>query len=188
MRANLLFLLFSWATSQFCYQVLVFYVKHIPGDIFMNVGLQSIIDTVACSLAGVTSQTIGTQHTMTISFLLATIGGVILVSSEQRNYILLGLIITRLGIDCSYCLIYVLTTENFPSTVSARVFGICTLSASVATILSPIIAEVRDPFPMFIYISLCFLSMSGSHALTIFQRKLKDRETSDQFITFNGSS
>jgi hypothetical protein len=68
---------------QFCYQVLVFYVKHIPGDIFMNVGLQSIIDTVACSLAGVTSQTIGTQHTMTISFLLATIGGVILVSSEQ---------------------------------------------------------------------------------------------------------
>jgi hypothetical protein len=27
-------------------------------------------------------------------------------------------------------LIYVLTTENFPSTVAARVFGICTLSAS----------------------------------------------------------
>jgi MFS family permease len=102
---------------------------------------------------------------MSLSFLVASIGGMILAFSKTHEYMLFGLLITRLGIDCSYCLIYVLTMEKFPSSISARLFGIFTLSASVSTIMSPIIAEMDDPLPLFLYIAICFLSMISSLTL-----------------------
>ena len=165
MRADFIFLFLIWATTQFCFQTLVFYVKHIPGDIFEKIGIQSIIDTFACSVAGILAQILGTQQTMTLSFLVATIGGILIAISNTHEMILVGLLVTRLGIDCSYCLIYVLTMEKFPSSIQARLFGIFTLSASVSTILSPIIAEMDDPLPLFLYIIICFLSMVSSLTL-----------------------
>ena len=119
---------------------------------------------------------------MTLSFLIATIGGLILAFSNTHEITLFGLFLTRLGIDCSYCLIYVLTMEKFPSSIQARLFGIFTLSASVSTILSPMIAEMDDPIPLFLYIVICFFSIISSMTLDKIQEQHQRDDLSDEYF------
>jgi len=109
---------------------------------------------------------IGTKNAMTVSFAIATVGGGVLLLAEKQEVILISLVFTRFGVDCAYTLTYALTSEEFPSSLSARVFGLCTISASVWTIMSPLVAEIKEPVPILSLLTVCSISTVGSYLLS----------------------
>ena len=143
---------------------------------FVNTALQAVIDVIACYNAGILAFNIGTKNAMTVSYAIATVGGGVLLFAETEEIILISLVLTRFGVDCAYTLTYALTSEEFPSSLSARVFGLCTLSASVWTIMSPLVAEIKEPVPILSLVSVCSISTIGSYILSKQKNNLKDFE------------
>jgi hypothetical protein len=52
-RTNLFIMMMAWSASSFCFYILGFYIKYIPGDIFMNTIIVSIADSVSSVLTGI---------------------------------------------------------------------------------------------------------------------------------------
>jgi hypothetical protein len=55
------------------------------------------------------------------------------------------------GIKISFDVCYLANSTLFPAIFSGTAFGICNIGAKVATILSPMIAEVNAPIPMTVF-------------------------------------
>ena len=166
-RANLIIMVISWSSSSFCFYILGFYIKYIPGDIFINIIITCVADAISSIGAVVIAQTIGTQRTLFASYGLAAIGGVLLILFDKNDVVIMILMmVTKFGINVCFTLCYIINAEYFPSIVCARVFGICNIFSRISTILSPLIAEVTPPIPMIIYVLICTISMVASMFLT----------------------
>lgn len=102
------------------------------------------------------------------SFAISSLGGVCLILAPKENKMLIMIIImaTKFGINIAFTLCYIINAEYFPSIVCSRVFGICNIFSRISTIMSPMIAEVTPPWPMVIYVLICFISMVASLFLT----------------------
>ena len=59
-RVNLIIMILSWSASSFCFYIIGFYIKYIPGDIFVNMITTCIADVISSIVAGVIAQYIGT--------------------------------------------------------------------------------------------------------------------------------
>jgi len=167
-RVNLIIMILSWSASSFCFYIIGFYIKYIPGDVFVNVITTCIADAVSSIGAGLIAQEIGTQRTLFGAFALSSLGGVCLILTDTNNSIQIMVLImaTKFGINIAFTLSYIINAEYFPSIVCSRVFGICNIFSRISTILSPLIAEVTPPIPMVIYVLVCFISMVASLFLT----------------------
>ena len=51
-RTNLAIMVLSWSASSFCFYIMGFYIKYIPGDVFMNTVIISIADAVSSGSTG----------------------------------------------------------------------------------------------------------------------------------------
>jgi Na+/melibiose symporter-like transporter len=78
-RLNLIVMVLSWVASSFCFFIIGFYIKYIPGDIYSNMIAMNIADAASSVAAGLMAQYYGTKSTLTISFACAAIGGVCLI-------------------------------------------------------------------------------------------------------------
>jgi hypothetical protein len=57
---NLFIMVLSWSSSSFCFYILGFYIKYIPGDIYFNIIITCVADAVSSITAGIIAQAIGT--------------------------------------------------------------------------------------------------------------------------------
>ena len=163
-RLNLLIMVLCWIASSFCFFIIGFYIKYVPGDIFSNMIATSVSDGLSSIAAGVFAQILGTKRTITFSFMFASCGGLMLIFSEYEPTFCI--MVTKFGINCAFTLCYIVNAEYFPAIVCSRVFGICNLFARFSTILSPVIAEIEPPIPMCICVCICLMSSFGSLFLT----------------------
>eukprot|EP00355_Strombidium_rassoulzadegani_P001705 CAMPEP_0168609360 /NCGR_PEP_ID=MMETSP0449_2-20121227/1158_1 /TAXON_ID=1082188 /ORGANISM="Strombidium rassoulzadegani, Strain ras09" /LENGTH=176 /DNA_ID=CAMNT_0008649485 /DNA_START=826 /DNA_END=1353 /DNA_ORIENTATION=+ len=165
-RTNLFVMVLAWGASSFCFYILGFYMKYIPGDIFINTIITSFCDAVSSIVTGIISQRIGPQKTMTFGFGLSAVGGIaLMVLGKSEISIMVFILLTKFGISICFTLCYIITATYFPSIVCSRVFGICNIFSRISTVLSPLMAEVTPPIPMCIYVFVCFVSMVSSMLL-----------------------
>lgn len=166
-RLNLIIMVLSWSASSFCFYIIGFYIKYIPGNMFVNVIIMSIADALSSISAGIIASRIGTRKTMFYSYALAAFSGVLLTVFDQSPLaIMIFMLVTKFGINCAFTLCYIINAEYFPAMVCSRIFGICNIFSRISTILSPLIAEVTPPVPMMTYVLVCTLSMIASQFLT----------------------
>ena len=163
---NLVIIVLSWCASTVCFYIIGFYIKYIPGDVFINIIIISIADALSSIGAGLVSSVVGAKKTLFLSFSLAAVAGLALIASTQQVYVMVFVLVTRYGINSAFTLCYIITADYFPSIVSSQIFGICNVFARFSTILSPMIAEIDEPIPMIIYCLICTLSMFASLFLT----------------------
>mgnify|MGYP002631616067 CR=1 FL=1 len=164
---NLIIIVVSWMASTVCFYIIGFYIKYIPGDVFVNIIITSVADALSSIGAGVLSNFIGAKKTLFLSFILATLAGLALIlSNDDPVLIMTFVLITRYGINSAFTLCYIITADYFPSIVSSQVFGICNIFARFTTILSPLIAEIDAPVPMIVYCIICSVTMFASLFLT----------------------
>ena len=76
------------------------------------------------------------------------------------------LVFGKLGASCTFMLVYLITTEMFPTVYRGTVFGIANLSARVGGLIAPIIPDlVGKNWFMFVFGILGLMSCAGSLVL-----------------------
>ena len=67
-----------WSSAGFTYYLMGFYVKYIPGDLYLNATLAAFADCFACLFAGLVARKTGSKNAFTFCFINAIVMGVIL--------------------------------------------------------------------------------------------------------------
>ena len=171
MLCNLILMTCFWTTSSFNYYIMTFYLKYIPGNIFVNNTLAVTAMCMGHLFSGIVMQACGVKLTFIISFVLAALGGLLLVIFYNADGALIAtfVLFAEFGISFAFNMAYVATPMMFPTALCSTAFGICNVFARFATILSPLIAELPDPVPMSVFTVMCI----ASAILPPFLRKVK---------------
>ena len=160
-----------WTTSSFCDSLLVFYLKYIPGNFFINSSLSVFASLSGHAASGIVSKAFGIKIAFFVAFILASTGGLMLVFLYNANGLVVGIFVLFAKFGCSFAfnLVYVATPQMFPAAHCGMAFGICNILANLSLIFSPFIAELPDPIPMTFFTAICM----GSALMPIFLRKVK---------------
>ena len=167
---NLILMTIFWTTSSFNYYIMTFYLKYIPGNLFVNTSLSSLSEVAAYLASGLIMQKLGVKLSFIISFILAAAGGIFLVIFFQAEGALIAVFVlfAKFGISFAFNISYLATPQMFPTALCSTAFGICNVFARFSTVLSPLIAELPDPAPMSIFSVMCI----ASAFLPLFLRKV----------------
>ena len=149
-----------WTASSLNYYLITFYLKYVPGNIYVNTTLSSLAEISAYIGSGVVKSFFGARLSFMISFILAGVGGLLLVIffNAEGALIAVFVLFAKFGISFAFNISYLATPEMFPTALGTTAFGICNIFARFSTVLSPIIAELPEPAPMSIFVIICAVS------------------------------
>lgn len=171
MLLNLVLMTIFWTTSSFNYYIITFYLKYIPGNVFVNTSLSCTAEIIAYVASGLVMDIFGVKLSFMISFILAAVGGLLLTIffNAEGALIAVFVLFAKFGISFAFNLTYLATPQMFPTALASTAFGICNIFARFSTVLSPLIAELPDPVPMTIFTATCL----GSAFLPLCLRPIK---------------
>lgn len=75
------------------------------------------------------------------------------------------LTLAKSGIKVTLDTCYLANAILFPAIFAGTAFGICNVGAKVASILSPMLAEVDAPIPMIVFTCVSFVALLLSYLL-----------------------
>ena len=149
---NLAFMTLNWTGSSFDYYLISFYMKYIPGSIFVNTAISSLAEITALICSGFAMQHLGFKASFVLGFSLAAIGGFCIAFVDPDGLaIVIFILVAKAGISFAFQISYLAMPLLFPVEIRSTCFGVVNIFARCATVLSPIIAEVNAPTPMVIY-------------------------------------
>jgi len=160
---NLGILMFLWIAASFNLYMISFYMKYIPGNIFVTTLTSSLGDIPLSIGGGFLYYFKGIRIAMTV-FLICSIAGAVSIITwakfESVAFLIpVVVLFTRSGIKCTFDSCYLANATIFPAIFSGTAFGFCNLGAKIITIFSPLTAEVKDPVPMIIFASLAAVAL-----------------------------
>jgi hypothetical protein len=82
---NLIVMNLTWSAASFTYYMVGFYIKYIPGDIYINVILSGIAEAIMTFSSGIFANQLGTKFTLCASFAMGGIFGMALVFVPEDN-------------------------------------------------------------------------------------------------------
>ena len=151
---NLGLMIVLWSVTSFDYYLMYFFIKSMPGNIYINASVSSIAQIVANMTAGAVYNFFGPKTAFVLCFIISGVGGILIafipgtVSPYLEAFFVL---LAKLGISSAFTMVYLITPRLFPTELRGTVFGICNVAARFLTILSPILAEFAEPMPMLCY-------------------------------------
>ena len=105
-----------WGCSAFNFYLLTFFLKYFPGNIFENSLYFAASDLIAFTLSGCIIKLTKVRTGLNISFLIATIGGIIYMTfSGIPAMIPFMICLARIGITMSYNIGYISVHRLFPT-------------------------------------------------------------------------
>lgn len=98
-----------WTTSSLNYYMILFFLKYIPGSIFVNSSLSCMADIIAYVLSGFIFRTFGVRLSFIIGFLLAACGGLLMVIFFNSDGALIAIFVlfAKSGIALALNLCYI---------------------------------------------------------------------------------
>ena len=98
------------------------------------------------AIAGVLSNTLGIKKSIILSFLVGGIACLIYepVTSWGTDWTYMCLVFGKLGASCTFNMVYLITTEMFPSVYRGIVFGRVNVCARVGGMLAPLRVSCRS--------------------------------------------
>ena len=141
-----------WSISSFNYYLITFYMKYVPGNIYVNTTASALSENVAYVVSGLLLNKIGIKLCYVCALIIAIVGGFLLAAMPATGWTEASFVlICKFGISWSFNNCYLSTPLLFPAHLRVRVFGICHLLASFVTVLSPLLAEIDPPTPMIVF-------------------------------------
>lgn len=140
-------------TASFNLYMIGFYMKYIPGSIFVSTLIACLGDIPFSIAGGFLYFHVGPRVAMPIFLCIAIVGSISLITWVKSVEALIPLIvlITRSGMKSTFDSCYLANSTIFPAIFAGTAFGICNIGAKTVTIFSPLTAEVKDPIPMVIF-------------------------------------
>eukprot|EP00347_Sterkiella_histriomuscorum_P017063 403350803 len=156
---NLTILVTIWIASSFNYYLINFQLKYIEGDFFINSIVASLVEVPAFLLSGYLYQKLGVKFVLPFSFSVSIVGSILLIIFyDQVHLIPVFILLARFGVGSTFNICYLANSQMFPTIFSGTAFGICNIFAKLATIISPMLAEVERPVPMTVFTILSGLA------------------------------
>jgi MFS family permease len=142
-----------WSVSSLDYYLITFFMKYVPGDLYVNTSVSAISEIIAYIFSGFVYKAFGGKKAFIISYGIAAVGGFLIASMPNSSGYLIAfyVLLAKFGISFAFNLVYLVTPTLFPTVLTTTAFGICGIFARFATILSPILAELKEPTPMLCY-------------------------------------
>ena len=154
----------------FNFYLINFYLKYIPGNVYINTMVASIGEAISAAVAGSILQLLGPRNAIAFTSAISGLATVALWLAEVYGYINevpLFILLARFGVSALFPIMYMSTLLYFPSRYLGAVFGICNVAARATTVLSPMVAEIDTPIPEICSILICTLSVILGQLLII---------------------
>ena len=160
---NLIIMIILWSVTSLNYYLITYYMKYVPGNIFVNTTISTVSELIAYACSGLAYQALGGKTAFFFSFLISSVGGFLIafipaVGYEIASFVLLA----KFGISFAFNLVYVITPTLFPTDLCSTTFGVCNIFAMLSSVFSPMIAELREPLPMLVYAFTSIAAMIAS--------------------------
>ena len=151
------------ATScSFCFYLINFYVKYLPGDIYTNQIVNSVAESASNGVAIVLVAVIGVKRGFVSSFVSCLIACIVVMYAEAYEHtwiIPFGVLGAKSGITIAFCFLYFSPSRYFEQCYLGLVMGASNTIGRASTIAAPIVAEMRNPIPMVSCILLCLAAL-----------------------------
>ena len=153
--------MFLFCAASFNYYLLNFYLKYMPGSIYMNSIVSSLSEVVAHWMAGCIVVKLGPVNGLSGANALATLSAVGLWASTAVDWagpVPVTVLAAKFGTGAAFAMLYMSTLQYFPNRYMGRVFGTCNVTARFVTIMAPMVAEAPSPTPELIMVVSCALA------------------------------
>ena len=149
-----------WTSSSFNYYLITFFLKYIPGNIFVNTSLSAIAEISAYICSSFLMKAVGPKISFMCSFALGAVGGILLALFFYSTDVVIAVCVlfAKFGISFAFNISYLATPQMFPVELCGTAFGVCNVFARFSTVLSPLVAELPGVLPMTILAISCLAS------------------------------
>ena len=157
---NLVFVSLIWAITSFSFYQILFKLKTLPGDIFVNSSSSSIANASGHFFALPIYRCMPVKRAMAFFFAIMLVGSLPLMLQFWQNefyetYIVpLCILLCTFGAAGQFCNIYIAHLDLFPLVFSVTTMGFCNIVARSVTIFAPILAEIPFPWPAILFTSI----------------------------------
>jgi len=158
------------------YYFMSYYLIYLPGNVYNNTYASGAAEIAATLFGGVLIKVCNARWAFVISNTVALAGGlcILFFGNAFEAWMPAFVIIAKFGVSSTYMLVYAVTIDLFPTLFSATAFGTCNFVANLTTIVSPYIAQVRDPYPMLAFCTLATLGIFMSFLLILPKRSINN--------------
>ena len=142
----------------------------------MNGYLSGAAEIISCSVSGLMANKFGRRNSTLLSFMVAGAAFILYepMGAEGQAWSYGFLLVGKLGGASSFSLIYLLTTESFPTAYRGTVFGVANTTARIGGIVAPVMSGVAGNSLMYILGSLSLASGVSCFFLEEKKGKLMD--------------
>lgn len=161
---NLLLMIYIWIAATFCFYLISFQMKYLPGNIFLSTIVSSVADVPMSVVGGLLYNRFGVNKTMPLFFSIALVGSLSLIFFGGLSNISdsLMIMLTKVGIATPLFLCYLTNSSLFPSIYAGTAFGVCNLGAKIVAIFAPMVAELDKPIPMSLFAGVVSVAIVAS--------------------------
>jgi hypothetical protein len=166
-RHNLLASMVLWTMSSFNFYLVTFYLKYFPGDIFQSTLCFAFSDLFGYIFSGLLLKKVKVGRALRLSFLISGFGAFfyIIYGQAQPNLLPFLICMTRVGCTMNYNILEISVPRLFPIRYVATVYGYVLFLAHIFACLSPMIAEIQDPYPFTVFFLAVIISLFCSYFL-----------------------
>ena len=153
---NLVLMCVFWTASSFNYYLMTFFLKYIPGNLFVNTSIASLSEISSYVLSAYVMKFLGLKISYIMAWLIGATGGILMVIFSNNDQMMgVFVLLSKFGVSFAFNNSYLGMPKLFPVALCGTAFGICNVFARFATVLSPLVAELPYPGPMIIFASCC---------------------------------
>ncbi|XP_070773242.1 solute carrier family 22 member 4-like [Enoplosus armatus] len=153
-----------WIIITISYYALILNTSNLHGDPYLNCFLSAVTEVPAYIIALLLLQYCS-RHLCQSSTLF--LGGVMILCVNLIPIDLPGVsvfleMLGKFGITSSFCVVYAVSSELFPTVIRNTAMGCCSMAARIGTIVSPFIIYLGQYFKALPYILMGGLAISGA--------------------------
>jgi len=150
-----LILCLAWIVTSISYYVLGLNSSDLSGDIIMNFFLASIANSGSILYVVSTANSIGRRKSLSLAFMILGTSCLVLafVPKNYDKIILTFYLIGTLLAGASFVLVYLITSELYPTNLRSQAVGSASTISRVFSLIVPYmgpLAKIWSPFPMVI--------------------------------------
>ena len=151
-----------WLITSFNYYLIQFLINTFD-QIYTTAIFSSISEVIGIFAGGALYQYCGVRGSLSISFGLALFGATLILLyglAHQDLWVFpVMILIAKFGVSSAFNICYVSHSDVFPVLFSATALGICNFVTRVFTGVSPILAQMDEPYPMITFLMLSLVGV-----------------------------
>ena len=161
-----------WLTASFLSYSLQYIVLNIEGNPFWNfIIMAQIPHLIHVFLCYVLVDLLGRRLTLSLSFAITSVSMFVIVTMHRLQYEAAHManislfIMAKLGANLSFSVVYLMTTELFPTALRQQSLSACSMIARIGSILGPMLGFLNNIFPdltMIVMLSIGLIMMGLS--------------------------